>query len=582
MPKSIIQYILELWGFLSNKRKGQFFFVLLLMFLSSILEVVSIGLVIPFLALLTNPEDVLKHDYLIHVTEIIGVNSTDQVVFILTVTFIIVVLLSGSIRTLLLYASTELSFSAGSDLSVDIYKKTLYQKYSVHIERNSSEVINGVIAKADTVIGGVFTPILTLFSATALLFGVVSLLLVIEPYLTIIVGVVFGLLYWAILLLTKKRLRRNSVDIATESTKMLQALQEGLKGIRDVIIDGSQKYHCNIFKDSDKIFRRAQVNNVFIGGSPRFVVETMVIIAIVVAAYIYSQSNDGIVNMIPTLGAVVLGAQKLLPALQQMYRSLSTIKGSHSSLVDVLNLLKQPVFKDVEKTSMLEFDKDIYLKNISFKHNNSDIWILKNISLRIKKGDCVGFVGETGSGKSTLLDVTMGLLSPNNGNLLIDNKIIDASNYHEWHKHIAHVPQNICLFDSSIMENIAFGVHADKVNLELVKKVAMEACISDFIDNLPDGYYSRVGESGVSLSGGQIQRIGIARALYKQKNILILDEATSALDQKTQDRVMASILNTEKCITLLIIAHRIQTLNKCNSVVTISRGSIENITYRGH
>ena len=349
-------------------------------------------------------------------------------------------------------------------------------------------------------------------------------------------------------------------------------MQEGLGGIRDVLIDGSQKFYCKLFRTSDLLQRRAAANNSFVMNSPRNVMEALGMVLIAIFAYIITQQGD-ISAAIPVLGTLALGAQRILPALQQMYGAYSKFKGARSSVEDVIKLLQQPMPTYVNQPllSPIAFEQAIILKNLSFRYNQKTPWVLKDVNLKINKGTRIGFIGVTGSGKSTLIDIIMGLLSPSQGKISIDNQAINDKNLRAWQAHIAHVPQNIYLSDSTIEENIAFGVSKEKINHSQVKKAAKQAQITELIESWEKGYQTFVGERGIRLSGGQRQRIGIARALYKQANVLVFDEATSALDNKTEQAVMKNIEDLGKEITILIIAHRLTTLKGCDQIVELGK-----------
>jgi len=293
-------------------------------------------------------------------------------------------------------------------------------------------------------------------------------------------------------------------------------------------------------------------------------------------AYKMSLQENGLVNALPTLGALALGAQRLLPALQQAYSSYSQLKGAHSSFQDVLKLLDQKLpqhairIEGYKSPIPMLFENEIELNNVSFRYKVGGNWVLKNNNLKLSKGSRTGFMGVTGSGKSTLLDVIMGLLSPTNGKLLVDGQLITSENRRDWQAHIAHVPQNIYLSDSTIEENIAFGIPKEKINHKQIERAAQQAQILSLIDSWKDGYQTFVGERGVRLSGGQRQRIGIARALYKKANVLIFDEATSALDNETERVVMDQIEGLGQDLTILIIAHRLTTLQGCDQIVQVN------------
>jgi ATP-binding cassette, subfamily B, bacterial PglK len=569
----------RLWHHLSKHRTKQLVLLLLLMIVASILEVVSLGAVLPFLGVLIAPEQIFQHAYAQPLISVLALSEPRQLILPITILFIMAVLLAGVVRLLLLYVMTRLSHAIGADLSINIYRRTLYQPYATHVARNSSEVINGIIIKTNTVIGGILAPILTLISSILILVGVVAALFFINIVVALLASISFGFLYWLVIRYTKNHLKDNSQIIADQSTQMLKSLQEGLGGIRDVLIDGTQKFYCQLYRNADLPLRRASGNNKFIAGSPRYVMEAIGMILIAGLAYMLTQQQGGMVTAIPMLGALALGAQRLLPALQQAYSSYSSIKGSKSSFEDVLDLLDQslPEYANHPAPKLIQFNEEIKLTNLSFRYTKESPWVLKNINLNLKKGSHIGFIGSTGSGKSTLLDVIMGLLPATEGSLAIDRQSINDKNRRSWQAHIAHVPQKIYLSDGSVEENIAFGVPKDKINHQQVKIAAQQAQIAQLIEQWQGGYQTFVGERGIRLSGGQRQRIGVARALYKKANVLIFDEATSALDNETERDVMEAIKGLGNEITVLIIAHRLTTLKDCDKVVELGNNHILSI-----
>jgi len=358
---------------------------------------------------------------------------------------------------------------------------------------------------------------------------------------------------------------------------MIKSLQEGLGGIRDVLLDGSQEFYSKLYRNADLPLRRAATNNAFIGASPRYIIEMVGMIIIVAVAYSMMQRDSDTETIIPMLGALALGAQRLLPALQQAYSSYASIKSNYVSFIDVLDLLDQPLPSHINNNTIvppLEFSKEVGLNNIEFKYTDNGSLVLKNIKLKIKKGTSIGFMGVTGSGKSTLLDIVMGLLSPTKGNLTVDDQTINEENVGSWQVHIAHVPQNIYLSDCSIEENIALGIPKEKINRQQVSLAAKRAQIDNIVEEWPNKYQTVIGERGVRLSGGQRQRIGIARALYNHADVLIFDEATSALDNDTESAVMKAISGLGSDLTVLIIAHRLTTLKNCDTVVELKNGCI--------
>ena len=313
----------------------------------------------------------------------------------------------------------------------------------------------------------------------------------------------------------------------------------------------------------------------------------MVLIALL--AYSLAGSPKGIVNAIPVLGAFALGAQRLLPVLQLAYSGWSSIRGSQASLGDALDLLDQPmpVYADAPLPDPISFNHSITLKGIAFKYGENTPWVLQHgFNLNIPKGSRVGFIGTTGSGKSTLLDILMGLLQSPHGELAIDGIKITEKNQRSWQTHIAHVPQTIFLADTTIAENIAFGLPLAHIDIDRVREVAKKAQVDQVIESWPEQYDTLVGERGIKLSGGQRQRIGIARALYKRADVIVFDEATSALDNDTESAVMEAIESLSEELTLIIVAHRLTTLKNCTEIIELKdgriqrKGSYENIMRR--
>ena len=560
--------LIRLWKHLSKRRQKQFAIMQVFIVIASFFEMASLGAVVPFLTVLSEPELVFQYEYLQPFIEFFEIGEASQLALPLTTTFIALIVLSAIVRVILLWSLTRLSFTAGADLSINIYRHTLYQDYEIHVSRNSSEVINGIITKTRTVTTGVINPLLNLISTSVTIIGIIAVLLLINVSVTLVAFFGFGGLYFIVIYLTRNLLNQNSKLIANKSDLMVKSLQEGLEGIREVLINNNQNFYTQLYKNSDLQVRQASWRNEIVVASPRFGMEAAGIAIVALFAYSATLSLGGIDQFLPVLGAFVLGAQKLLPAIQKAYGSYSRIIGSKYSLIDVITLLDQPVPDSaiLPEPRPISFNKTIELKNLNFRYSNDSPWILKNINLKIPKGSVIGIVGTTGCGKSTLLDILMGLLTPTNGELKIDNQLINQKNKRSWQAHISNVPQQIYLSDGTIEENIAFGIPAEQINHEKIKKAAQLAQIDKLIEGWEDGYNTLVGERGMRISGGQRQRVGLARAFYKQTDVLILDEATSALDDKTELAVMNAIEGFDKKITVIIIAHRLTTLRSCDQI----------------
>lgn len=573
---SIATLLARLWRHLSQRRQRQFKVLMGLMLVSVFAEIVSLGAVLPFIGALAAPQAVFNHPVIGEIARRSGIDSPDQLALPLTLAFVGAALISAAIRMLLTRVSTRFTFTTGADLSQEVYRRTLYQPYPVHTKRSSSEVISGITSKVGGTMLGVLLPLVTLISAAMLLLAVMLTLIVIDPAIALIAAGAFGGSYAVITWFTRRKLRRNSQRIALEHTQVVKALQEGLGGIRDVLLDGTQPVYCAVYRQADQPLRRAQGNNIFIAQSPRYVMEALGMILIAGLAYGLSRQPGGLAAALPVLGALALGAQRLLPGLQQVFASWASMVGSQAILADTLKLLDQPIAPELLQPAPapLHFKDAIRFEAVRFRYEDDGPWVLDGLDLTIAKGARIGFVGSTGSGKSTTMDLLMSLLAPTQGEILIDDLPLRGTRVRAWRRTIAHVPQSIYLADATVAENIAFGVLPHEIDMERVRAAARQAQIAEFIESSPQGYSTIVGERGVRLSGGQRQRIGIARALYKQASVLILDEATSALDNLTEQSVMEAIEGLDRSLTILLIAHRLTTVQRCDTIVELEHGRI--------
>ena len=540
----------------------------------------SLGAVLPFVGVITQPDKISDFPVVGQIASIIGIEPGAGMIFPLAIIFASAALLANGFRLLLLWYGLRLANDTGADIGVEVFRRTLYQPYSVHISRGSNEVIASITQKVGLATG-VLIAVANMGTSLILFASILATLLVINPVMAIVAGISFGLAYIGIAAVTRRRLVRNSQRIAKEQTQVVKSLQEGLGAIRDVLLDGTQRVYCSGYRNSVYPLQRAASENSFIGAAPRFIMEAVGMILVSILVLLLSRSNEGIVTTLPMLGVLGIAAQRLLPLMQLIFGNWATVSGSRAALNDVLSLLEQPLIEGGEKEpSPMGLSGSIKFENVGFRYGTAESWVLKNVSFEIAKGERVGFVGSTGSGKSTTLDLLMRLLEPVEGKILIDGRQVDSSNTRAWQRTIAHVPQHIFLSDASIAENIAFGVPLGDIDIERVRTVARQAKIADFIESRPLGYQAAVGERGVRLSGGQRQRIGIARALYKQASVLIFDEATSALDHETEQAVMAAIEDLSQDLTILIIAHRLTTLQGCSQVIKLDGGHAYSVSYK--
>jgi len=562
-----------MWYQLSVRRRRQVVLFLGLMLVGACAEMISLGAVVPFIAALSAPEQVLRHEGVAAMAHALGITSRTQLTLAITLVFALAALAAAGVRLLLLWTSTKLAFAAGEDFGIEIYRRTMYQPYQLHTTMHSSDVITTITKRVGSTTL-VLLSFLTLASSGVLLTGIILALLIVNPWVAIAAVAGFGLIYAAVMMIFRNRLQENSRRIVEEHARAIKAIQEGLGGVRDILLDGSQAVFCEAYRQADRPLREAQGSNNFIGAAPRFMMEAFGMVLLAALAYRLSGQEEGLRTALPVLGALAIGAQRLLPILQQSYASWAVISGSQTSANDLLAMLEQPLPLDALRPAPapLSWERDIRLDGLQFRYADGGPWIIDGLDLTIVKGRRIGFIGGTGAGKSTLLDLVMGLLDPTNGRVLVDGQPLAGERMRAWKRTIAHVPQNIYLADCSIGENIAFGISPGSIDWERVRRAAALAQIADHIESHPDGYKARVGERGIVLSGGQRQRIGIARALYKQASVLVLDEATNALDTATERSVMQVIAGLGRGITVIAVTHRLTTFEGFDCLVELVKG----------
>jgi ATP-binding cassette subfamily B protein len=547
------------------------------MLASGAAELVSLGAVLPFLAVLSDPQRLWQQPLVQQLASRVGFTSATQLVMPTTMMFASAAVMVALVRLANLWLNGRLAAEVGSDLSYEAYRRTLYQPYAVHVQRNSAAVITGTttqIALTVVALNSLLQLITAVVVATTLLAG----FLIIDTSVALSAAALFGTAYGVLATTARRQLRSNSLKIAEASMHQLKALQEGLGAIRDVLLDGSQPTYLEIYQQADRPQRQLQAKNSFIGGFPRYALEAIGIVAIaLLGGLLVSQRGSG-PSVIPLLGAIALGAQRLLPALQQIYSSWAVLKGYNAAIESVLAMLHQPLQLQVIETEPLPLHKRIRFDRVHFSYGPNQPDVLKGLDLEVLRGERIGLIGSTGSGKSTTVDLLMGLLAPTAGRVLVDGANLNDPEHPQrlvaWRAAIAHVPQSIYLADSSIAENIAFGLPMDQIDMARVREAAAQAQIAGFIEASQNGYESFVGERGIRLSGGQRQRIGIARALYKQARVLVFDEATSALDNETEEALMTAIEAFSQDLTVILVAHRLTTVERCDRVIRMSQGRI--------
>jgi ABC-type multidrug transport system fused ATPase/permease subunit len=574
--ESLIGGVRRLMKHLSRRRSWQLAGLMVGMIVGAAAELATLGAVLPFLTLLADPTLVSKYPLLEKAFFILGWGGETNLLLPATILFAVVSTSAAAIRMLLSWLSFKFTFGVGVDIGVEVYRRTLFQPYKFHVARNSSEIIAG-LGKAQTIVFNVINPLVQSTLSLVLSLAILGALIRIDPVTAIVACLGFALIYLVVTFATRRQLRANSKVIADSETQRVQAIQEGLGGIRDMLIDGTQGVYINRFWKLDASLRQAQVVTSFIGAAPRYLIESIGMVLIAALAYWLSLGRGGLSAAIPVLGALAIGAQKLMPQMQQIYYGWATLAGSRASLADVVALLDQPIPEEYSKPSQanpMHLEHSIVLRNLCFRYREDAPEVIQQLGLQISRGSRVGFVGKTGSGKSTLIDLIMGLLEPTSGSIEIDGQLLASANRRAWQACIAHVPQSIYLADVTLAENIAFGLDAHHIDPQRVRDAARKAQLAEFVEALPAQYQTMVGERGVRLSGGQRQRIGLARALYKQADVLVLDEATSALDDTTEKAVMQAIDSLGEDITVLMVAHRVSTLRSCDRIFELKDGRL--------
>jgi ABC-type multidrug transport system fused ATPase/permease subunit len=545
------------------------------MCLGILAELCTIGALLPFLAIIVSNQSFENGiiPSILKIVSSLGIGGDSK--FQITLIFIVLSIASGSLRILLSWCTTRLSFAIGVDLGISLFKVTLSHPYENHKKMNSSETIAVITKKSDDVVFSVIYPSLVMVSAIATAMAVIVFLSIVNLVVTTVAVLMFGLFYTGILFVTRNRLAINSDIISADQAKAINIIQNAAGGIREVILHNQHDLYIKIYSKVSSRLKKSQGENIYLTTTPRYAIETFTMVIIASVAYGYINKGGNAASVIPVLGAFVLGAQRLLPSAQQIYWAIANIKGSQASLDDVITILEksQVTSAKIGVNNKIEFNANICIKNYRYTYDKSQSNVIENCNLKINKLDKIGIIGKTGGGKSTLLDLIMRLIRPDEGEMTVDGVVVDDANQRAYQNIIAHVPQDIFLVDGTIAENIAFEISGDYIDMERVFKAARISQAHNFIYEFPNKYMTRVGERGSLLSGGQCQRIGIARALYREPTLLILDEATSALDHITEENLMKALAEIEG-LTILMIAHRLKSLTQCNKIYEVSNGKL--------
>jgi ATP-binding cassette, subfamily B, bacterial PglK len=574
---SLISDLIDLYHHFPSTRKTQSLFFVGLILLAAFAEIFSIGIVIPFLGAIFQPDVIFFSDWAQPFLKILNVKSADALPLVMTIIFILVVAFASSIRVFHTWILVMLAHKIGADLSQKAFDNTVNLPYEELIQKNSNDLISTLFVKVNLVVIQIIAPCFSLITSVILTLWILSVLIFIKPMISISIFFSLACFYGMSILILKTKMLNQGSTINQEQNKVVGFLQEALGSLRDMILDNTQSAYSDLYKSSDSPLRSAQAKIEFYRLSPRHIIEAFVmIIFALIALFLISSGSNSAESSVAIMGALAMGGIKLLPLFQNGYAGWAGIKSHHSLLIDTLTLLNKP--KASEKVfgkDPLQFNQNIVFESVSFTYQGSPNKSLNKISIDISKGSRVGIIGSTGSGKSTFVDVLMGLLTPTSGKILIDGMQISDKNLISWRNKISHVPQSIFLTNTTIAENIGLGIVKEKLDFNKIVEVAKGAKIHDVIESWPEGYNTVVGERGVKISGGELQRIGLARALYKDPEILILDEATSALDRSTENEVMQYIYDLKDTMTVFIISHRESTLDECSLKIELSNGNLK-------
>ena len=556
-------------------------FLLIMIMMMALLDVIGVASILPFMAVLTNPsiiETNLILNTMFQFSKIFGIENSQQFIFTLGILVFLLLVFSLTFKALTTYIQMRFVLMREYSIGRRLIKGYLHQPYSWFLSRHSADLGKTILSEVGEVIGLGLGQMMDLIAKGVVVMALITLLIIVDPKLAIIVGSSLAGIYFFIFYFIREYLRRIGNKRLDNNQLRFTAVSEAFSAAKEVKVGGLEQTYIKSFSDSAKIFAQSQASSQVVSQLPRYILEAIAFGGILLITLYIMALKGSFNSALPVISLYVFAGYRLMPALQQIYSSFTRLAFVGPSLDKLTSDIKNlKPFNEKQDKGVLSLNKAITLKNIHYEYPNASRTALKNINLSILAKSTVGIIGATGSGKTTTVDIILGLLEPQKGTLEVDGKVITQHNSRSWQRSIGYVPQHIYLSDDTIAANIAFGVEPHDIDLVAVEKAAKIANLHNFlIDELPEQYQTTIGERGVRLSGGQRQRIGIARALYYNPNILILDEATSALDSQTEKAVMDAVNNLRKDITIIIIAHRLATIKKCDKIFLLEKGHIKN------
>ena len=540
-------------------------------------EVVGISAIVPFIAVVVSPELVFENPYLLRVYNFFNFQNVTSYIFFLGVFLISSILVSNSYQAFMTWAITKFTNMQGHRLAVRLLENYLMQPYSFFLIRNTSDLGKNVLTEASRVTGGFVMQSLNVLSRLMVALYLFILLIYVNPIIALSAITFLGGIYALIFLYFKRRLHLKGLAVTQANYHRYKAANEAMSGIKHIKLNESEQEFVNRFFLPSKKIAKYDAQRTLIGALPRYLLEVVAFGGIVAIIISLISMNGGMDNSIfPMISLYVMAGYRLMPSFQQIFSGISDLKFYKPVFDKLVHELSNSNFDKRHQANQktISFSDELQIKEVDFRYEGSKISVLNKINLTISHNTTVGIVGSTGSGKTTLIDIILGLLIPNSGVISLDGITIDSKNKSMWQKNIGYVPQSIYLTDDTIIANIAFAIPSGEISLERAKKAARMANLDKFVTTLPDQYETVVGERGIRLSGGQRQRIGIARALYHNPEVLILDEATSSLDGITEEVIIDAIKNLSHKKTIIMIAHRLTTVQECDIIHFMSNGKI--------
>ena len=565
---------------LTNQERNRAFILLIMILVMAILDTIGVASIMPFMTILSNPTIIENNDllkFMYNKSSVFGVKNINDFTIALGVLVFFILVFSLAFKALTIYAQIRFAHMREHSIGKRLMQGYLSQPYSWLLNRNSADLSKTLFSEIHIVCTQALVPLINFIANTAVVISILILLIIVDPQVAFLIGSTLGLAYLIIYFIVRGYLKIiGKKRLEVNQTRFI-AISEAFGAGKEVKLRGLEDVYVNKFSETTKDFAKYQASMTVLSRLPRFAIEAIAFGGMILVILYYLSKTNMFINTLPILALYAFAGYRILPALQLIYNSITQLRYVSPALDNLYNELNSnKVLQKNKYQDNLSFKKVICLKNINYQYPNTSHLSLKNITLDIYSNTKVAFVGTTGSGKSTLADIVLGLLEPNSGKLEVDGNAINQKNIRGWQNIIGYVPQQIYLADSSISENIAFGLDLQKINHNLVERVAKIANIHEFIKNqLPSGYKTIVGERGIRLSGGERQRLGIARALYHNPKVLVLDEATSALDNITEKTIMDSINNLENNITIVLIAHRLNTIKKCDKIFLLDKGELK-------